>query len=326
MFWNRKDELKPFLPDFEVIDVVQTLSQTVDWGLKMLKVPPIWDSTKGEGIKVAILDTGRPLDHPDLEGNIKGAANFTTDSDVYDRQSGHSTHVGGIIGALDNQTGVVGVAPEVDLYFGKVLSNSGHGKFEWITKGIEWCIDLQADIISMSLGSTANPPNSALKKAIDKATSKNIVCVAAAGNEGVSKSNYPAKYENVISVAAVSKNKSITSWSNTGTDVEFSAPGDNIYSTYLDGRYAILSGTSQAAPFVSGIIALLMSYHRKGNHTSPCTNLKEVREHLIKISDDLGQVGRDDTFGYGIPNLEKFGTDILSKDKCCEPKGCLWPF
>jgi len=333
MFWKKpEDELRPFLPNFQVIEMVQTLSQTVDWGLKMLNVEGTWIKTKGDGIKICVLDTGKPLNHPDLEANILGAANFTSDADLYDRESGHSTHCGGIIGAIDNQQGVVGIAPECELYFAKVLANNGLGKFEWIANGIQWAIDLQVDIISMSLGSTAQPPNNRIEKLLEKAVDNGIIPVAAAGNEGAKEVNYPARYDCCLAVSAVDKNKNITSWSNQGTKVEISAPGSDIYSTYLNGGYAILSGTSQATPFISGTLALCKAWHRiVTEDTSSCRNIAEARAHLENISDDLGQVGRDTTYGYGIPNLGKLSDSGSCSDSCnddipTDNKGCLWPF
>jgi subtilisin len=328
MFWNKpKDELRPFLPDFSVVQVAQTLSQTVDWGLKMIKPEGVWDITKGDDIKVCILDTGRPLNHPDLEANIQGSATFVPGEDMYDMSSGHSTHCAGIVGAIDNNIGVVGVAPECQLYFGKVLSNNGLGKFEWIADGIQWAIDLQVDIISMSLGSTAKPPNNRIEKLLDKAVSHGIIPVAAAGNEGDKSVNYPAKYPSCLAVSAIDKSKNITSWSNTGTDIDVAAPGDDIYSTYLGKSYAILSGTSQAAPFISGVLALCRSWCRVENVAS-CNNIEQARHHLEKISSDLGQVGKDSVYGYGLPILEKLGAEKINKktQECKDKSGCLWPF
>lgn len=323
-FWRKpKDELRPFLPEFTVVHVVQTLSQTVNWGLKVLNVEDTWRKTKGNGIKVCILDTGRPLNHPDLEDNIAGAANFTTSGeDMYDRKSGHSTHCGGIVGAIDNDQGVVGVAPECELYFGKVLSNDGLGKFEWIADGIRWAIDLQVDIISMSLGSITPPPDNSIELLLEEAVSRNIIPVAAAGNEGANKVNYPAHYDACLAVSAVDRNKNITSWSNRGSQIDVCAPGDDIYSTYLNGGYAILSGTSQATPFVAGVLALCKAWHKLTEDPTPCNNLQEAREHLSQIADDLGQVGKDSVYGYGIPNLRKLGSSsAASYDN--DKKGCL---
>lgn len=328
MFWNKpQDELRPFIPDFGVVQVAQTLSQTVDWGLKLLNPTKVWQTTKGKGVKVCVLDTGRPLNHPDLEANIAGAANFVADEDVFDRASGHSTHCGGIIGAIDNDTGVVGVAPECELYFGKVLSNNGLGRFEWIADGIQWAIDLQVDIISMSLGSTAKPPTNRIERLLEEAVGRGVIPIAAAGNEGAKKINYPAVYDCCLAVTAIDKNKNITSWSNTGAEVAVTAPGKDIYSTFLNGSYAILSGTSQATPFISGTLALCKAWHCSVEDSTPCNNIVQAKEHLQSISSDLGQIGRDSIYGYGLPDLSKLGSSGVTECNCGETRsGCLWPF
>lgn len=292
-------------------------NQVMDWGIKALHVYDIWKETRGAGIKVAVLDTGI-IDHPDLKINIKGGVNFTSDNrkDYTDRV-GHGTHCAGIIAAADNEIGVVGVAPMAEIYAVKVLGDDGSGSFDMIVKGIEWAIKHNMDIISMSLGCRASSEE--LHKAIKKAHKHNITIVAAAGNEGDENPDndmsYPARYPETIAVGSVNKYFKRSWFSSDGEELDIMAPGQDIYSTYLDNKYAILSGTSMATPFVTGVVALLLSKHKntKDNKT-PVDTPAKIREHLIRTADDAGEIGRDNFYGYGIISPKKFleGVNVMS--------------
>jgi intein/homing endonuclease len=237
-------KLYKFIPDYKAIEVISALSETVDWSQQYTGVSKYREmmKTKGEGIKVVILDTGKP-DHIDLNDNIKGAEDLTGNNDVADRQ-GHSSHCHGIVGGIDNDFGVIGIAPCCDLYAGKVLDNNGlcPGDYSWIIKGLEWAIDIKADVVNMSLGAAINPPDK-LHQLIKTATDKGMILVAASGNEKQQQVDYPGRYEEVIAVAAMTQNGQIANYSNTGQDLDFIAPGSDIYSTYLNNGYAKLSGT-----------------------------------------------------------------------------------
>lgn len=279
--------------------------QIIDWGLKTLNVPSAWTLSKGEGVKVAVLDTGVDHRHPDLVNNIECMANFTSDTRCAMDFSGHGTHTAGIVAAEDNGIGVVGVAPKARLYIAKVLGDDKGGTFESVTNGVYWSIDNGVDIISMSLGAPIY--DEGLHNAIKEAYEKNITVVAAAGNNGFmdGEVDYPAKYDEVISVGSINQDYSLSGYSSAGK-IEVVAPGNNIYSTYPGNSYAILSGTSMACPFISGVLALMIGKHKKTpfNHT-PIDTPEQIREHLIRTADDYGMIGRDDYFGYGLvsPNL-----------------------
>lgn len=215
--------------------------EIIDYGVKMLGAPLEWNSydlITGKGIKVLVLDTGAP-NHSDLE--ITDAKNFTTDKSVEDK-NGHSSHVCGLLGARQNGFGVVGGAPDVTIYCGKVLSDKGLGQWEWLAHGIEWGIELGVDIISMSLGASEKPPK-IVHDAIKKAYNAGITLVAAAGNTGKEEQHWPASYKECISVGAVDMNKQKASFSTMSKDVEFTTAGAQVLSTYLDNSYARLSGT-----------------------------------------------------------------------------------
>lgn len=248
---------------FQVIEQVEKVNEIPN-GVEMIQAPKIWGQTKGKGITVAILDTGCDLTHPDLREQIVGGRNFTKDDngnpDVYRDYNGHGTHIAGTIAAIQNNTGVVGVAPEANLLIIKVLDKNGSGQYEWIINGLNYAIEQKADIISMSLGGSEDVPE--LHEAIQKAVINNILVICAAGNEGDGNDStdefaYPGSYNEVISVGAIDLERSPSKFSNSNNEVDLVAPGEKILSTYLNGKYATLSGTSMATPHVSGAMALI---------------------------------------------------------------------
>ena len=285
--------------------------ESLTWYVSRIEADKVWgpgnDSNvtpgrnAGAGIKVAILDTGIDEDHPDLEENIAGALSFVygeSPDDVY----GHGTHVAGIVAAVDNGIGLIGVAPHVEIYGLNVLSSSGEGQLSDILQGLDWCIDSDIDIISMSFGN--EEPLPPLDKMLDAAYDSGIVLVAAAGNNGVTV-EYPAAYDSVIAVAATNATDVRSCYSSRGPEVDLCAPGDYIFSTYKGGVYAMSAGTSMAAPMVTGTAALIMNTEiypdydlNNNNEWDPM----EVRQRLIDTCVDLGDVGRDDLYGFGQVN------------------------
>ena len=248
---------------FEVI-IQMTEANEVPPGVELIQAPAIWKETKGKGITVAILDTGCDSTHPDLQEQIIGGRNFTDDDgsnpDIFLDYNGHGTHVAGTIAAQKNDKGVVGVAPEASLLIIKVLNKKGLGQYEWIINGINYAIEQKADIISMSLGGPTDLPE--LHEAIKKAVTNNIFVVCAAGNEGDGEDStddfsFPGRYNKVISVGAINLERSPSDFTNSHNEIDLVAPGEEILSTYLNGIFATLSGTSMAAPHVSGALALI---------------------------------------------------------------------
>lgn len=294
--------MKVKVQDFKVQEVVpERPFQVIDWGVNMVNAPKMWAKTKGEGVKVAILDTGIDVTHPDLSSNIQHGLNFTggDPNDFMDGQ-GHGTHVAGIIAGVDNKQGIVGVAPQAELYIAKVLGDDGEGAIQAICEGIVYAVENKVDIISMSLGCTTNPGDM-LYRAIKYAYDNDIVIVVASGNEA-GHVDWPAAYDECIAVGAIDDRKNIAGFSNYGTQVDVVAPGVEILSTYPRGQYARLSGTSMAAPVVAGIIALLIAYLRKqGIPYSPASIMDMLHQHSV----DGGAIGRDDFFGDGIVDAEK---------------------
>jgi len=265
-------------------------AQETPWGVSKIGAPQVWTEYKGTGIKVAILDTGIDTKHPDLK--VVGGATFVTGTKSYNDDNGHGTHVAGIVAALDNDIGVVGVAPEAALYAVKVLNRQGSGWVSDIIAGIEWSITNKMQVISMSFGSTSD--SQSLHDECDKAYSVGIVLVAAAGNNGPGENTitYPAKYTSVIAVGATDESDVVADWSSRGPELELTAPGVNIYSTYKGSTYKTLSGTSMACPHVTGTVALILC-------KNPSLKPDEVRGILRETAVDLGTLGWDSAYGYG---------------------------
>jgi len=278
-------------------------SETVPWGINVIKSPLAWDITKGKGIKVAVCDTGIDYTHPDLSANYKGGISFVpTESDPKDHNR-HGTHCAGTIAASINGSGVIGVAPSANLYAVKTLSSNGSGNWSWLIAGIKWCIDNGMHVVNMSLGGESAP--TALRSMCDLAWTKGLVLVAAAGNTGPAANTveYPAQYDSVIAVSAISSANTIASFSSRGPKVELCAPGVDILSTIPGGGYGTLSGTSMACPHVTGAVALALSSHRW-----PSTGLAKniaIRRLLAITSDNMGIPGRDTLYGFGRVDAEE---------------------
>jgi subtilisin family serine protease len=205
----------------------QSSSQTIPYGITMVNAPAVWPRTKGAGVRVAVMDTGISMYHPD-RGNVVSSVSFVPNETAEDFE-GHGTHTSGTIAAADNDIGVVGVAPEANLLIAKVMDNSGNGQVSWLISGIEWAVNNNAKVISMSLGSDSN--SAALKTACNNAFAAGTLLVASAGNDNTSTPSYPAAFSSVISVMAVDQNKNKASFSNYGSTIAIAAPGVNVYST-----------------------------------------------------------------------------------------------
>ncbi|MDW7650981.1 MAG: S8 family peptidase [Bacillota bacterium] len=255
------------------------------WGVKHIGAGAVHEAVyMGSGVKVAILDSGIAI-HEDL--TIAGGVNFTRgNSNNYDDKNGHGTHVAGTVAALRNGYGVVGTAPEVELYAVKVLGNGGMGNWSDIIAGIEWAMDNGIQVTNNSYGSKTDP-GELVQAAFDKAYyERGIIHVAAAGNSGNSDGTgenvgYPAAYESVIAVAATDINNERAGFSSTGPQVELAAPGVGINSTYLNNEYRELNGTSMASPHVAGVAALVWAYDTSLTNT-------ELRALLQTTAKDLG--------------------------------------
>ncbi len=278
--------------------MVATEGDKISWAKKLLHIVPIWFKFRGKGVRVAVLDTGVDTDHPDLAAAIVGTADFTGDG--VEDQNGHGTHCAGIIAARLNDFGFVGVAPEADLLIGKVLNNEGSGQIDWIVNGINWAVEQKADIISMSLGGFGSAAE--IFVAIHQALAKGSHVICAAGNSGSLYQNsigYPGRYGSVITVASHDWNGNVSGFSSRGGEIDFLAPGSEIFSTYLDGGFNFLSGTSMATPFVAGLAALVIDKHKQTpDNETPINNNEDLKEHLLRMATHPGY--HDNARGYGV--------------------------
>ncbi len=292
------DRKKIGIPPVQIEKVVNTLSETHDWGLKQLNVPRVWKLSRGENVTIGVIDTGMPQ-HLDIGDNAIEGECFIKGEDIYDK-NGHQTHCVGIINAKQNDTGMVGVAPAAKCLCVKGLSNSGSGTYGGLIAALEYCLEQQVDIVSMSLGGPTGSPQ--MKQVIDRLVQANIPVICAAGNSGDAGVNYPAAFDNTISVAAFDKFGRVAGFSSKGPEVDFAKPGVAVYSTYLNNTYARLSGTSMACPFMAGVVALMLSRWKK---IKKSYTVQDVITQLKRKADDRGVVGKDDHWGYGVVDVEK---------------------
>jgi len=241
-----------------------------------------------------------------FEGNFY---DFTTQKTNTYIANGHfvsNTHVTGIICALDNKIGTVGVAPKSKVLPVKVLNEKGDGNLENVARGIRWAVTQGADMMCLSLG--APRPIQQVRKAIQFAAKRGIPCFVAAGNAGrTDEVFYPAAYPETISIGSIDEDLDRSDFSNTGKQLDFMAPGGRIFSTVPDNWYAFLSGTSMAAPFACGVAALLLAYSRKTDQLTLKTvddYRKVLRTHTTPIR-NRKLAGRKFFEGYGIIDPRK---------------------
>ncbi len=278
------------------------------WGLEAVNVNGLWQEITEEEMKkvtIAILDSGVDLDHEDLKDSIVGGYDFINNDDMADDDRGHGTHVAGIAAAIrNNSKGIAGVAGGSKIMPVKVLDENGEGSTETVVKGINYAVENGADIINLSLGTYYR--SMAVEDAINNALVKDIVVVAAVGNEYSRLVSYPAAFDGVIGVGAIDYYVDAikrASYSNRGLEVDVAAPGNDILSTIpmnqdssigING-YDLKHGTSMASPFVAGLAALIRA-------NEPSLSYSEIEDKIKNNAVDLGDLGKDDSYGYGLIN------------------------
>ena len=251
-------------------------------------------------VKVAVIDTGIDKNHPDLKGKIQSSVN-TVNPISPGVPDSHGTHVAGIIAAKkDNGIGGFGVHTNADILSIDVFDRGWGASDYSIAEGILQAINSGAKVINMSLGGPM--PSPVIEDAVKQAIARNIIIVAAAGNDASDWTNYPAGYDGVISVGSVNKYKKLSSYSSFGPSVDLVAPGEDVYSTIYEpeklSSFRKMSGTSMASPVVAGVASLLLSKYPK---LTPA-DVEYILEHS---ADDLGEKGFDVKFGHGLVNPVK---------------------
>ncbi|MFI6643230.1 type VII secretion-associated serine protease mycosin [Streptomyces sp. NPDC050504] len=300
------------------------------WGLDAMRTREAWDTTKGQGITVAVLDTGVDDSHPDLAGNVLPGKDFIGFGAVRgDRPwARHGTNMAGIIAArghgYDRGDGVVGIAPEAKILPLRVILESGDpardrarkSRGTALAQGIRWAVDNGADVINLSLGddSESAHPEAAEDAAVQYALSKGAVVVASAGNSGEKGDHvsYPAAYPGVIAVTAVDKQGNHASFSTRRWYATVAAPGNEIVIADPDRKYYQGWGTSAACAFVSGAVALLRSAH-------PGLRPAQIRQLLTDTARDAPDGGRDDTRGHGTVDVAA-ALEAAEKLRPAEPR------
>lgn len=272
----------------------RSLQTYMPWNITHINSPLVWEQTDGRQVRVAVLDTGIDAAHRDLMVDLtKSYTAIGIEGSALNDIYGHGTHVAGIIAALDNDTGVWGVAPAARLYSVKVLDDYGIGTVSALIDGIQWAVENNIQILNISLGTKKE--SQALREAVEDAYDAGLLLVAAAGNGGNKPGQsdnveYPAAYAPVIAVGAVDYYDIRASFSATGSALEIMAPGVDIVSTWTGGNaYRSISGTSAAAPHVSGVAALVWAYNSSWNN-------RQVREQILATATPVGD---GNPFRYG---------------------------
>ena len=279
------------------------------YGLDILESDAAHQAATGKGAVIAIVDTGVQASHPDLQGGrLLGGYDFVDgDTTPNDDVDGHGTHVLGIAGATaGNGIGVSSVAPGATLLPVRVLGNDGGGSVADVVKGIDYAVAQGADVINLSLGGEVPliGADAAFDAAIDRALDAGRVVVAASGNDGVPACSQPSGRGRLLCVGSVDRNRSRSLFSNFSGNSEalgIMAPGGsligpNILSTFKDGGYEEIAGTSQAAPHVSGVAALLVEKGLRG---------QAAVRRILATASDAGLPGPDPEYGYGIVNARQ---------------------
>ncbi|MHC5704305.1 type VII secretion-associated serine protease mycosin [Streptomyces tirandamycinicus] len=283
------------------------------WALQRVLLDELWKQSTGKGVRVAVIDTGVDVKHPQLAPAVDaGSGRNLLDRDLKDANGdklergsengttdtvGHGTKVAGIIAARPAKgTGFVGLAPEATIIPIQQNDAEGHGTAETLARAVDHAVAEGAGVINISQD-TANAvePTPVLKQAIDRALEREVVVVASAGNDGMGgnvKKTYPASYEGVLAVASSDRNNERAAFSQSGDFVGIAAPGVDIVSTVPGGGHCADNGTSFSAPYVAGVAALLKSKHEDWTQEQIVAQIQQTAERSV--------AGHDRLVGWGV--------------------------
>lgn len=277
------------------------------WNLDMVESDQAHAVTTGAGAVVAVVDSGVMAGHPDLQGRLGAGYDFVQNDPIPQDGNGHGTHVSGIVGAnTDNAIGVASVAPGATILPVRVLDDSGGGDSATVARGIDWAVEHGAQVINLSLGPDvpilSNDPD--FNATIERALDRGVIVVAAAGNSGLPACDQPSGQGRLLCVGSVDRRRNRSYFSNFGSGLGLVAPGgsglpgpdEGILSTWNDGGYRELDGTSQATPHVAGVAALLVSRGVRG---------QAAVRRIVDTATDVGPPGPDPQFGAGIVNARR---------------------
>jgi len=300
MFFNRrKCGLLPYIRE-DIHGLSPNDGQFYGWEINKFNIPDLWRKTKGEGIKVAVIDTGCDFNHHDLKENMLQGKNFVETGKPPMDRNGHGSHVAGTIAATDNNLGMVGVAPKAKIIPIKALDDRGGGNLLNVCRGIEWASDNGADIITMSLGAPIG--DTRMERAIQHANNNNILVFCAAGNSGErSPIMYPAKYSDTIAIGAIDINMNRTKFTCAGEELEFLSPGQDILSCVPGNGYAKMSGTSMSNPFAAGYAALVLSHYKRKFSKKECVEL--FKQSVKDLSNPQYRTKAYQGYGILVPKL-----------------------
>lgn len=274
-----------------------------NWGIREMEIDTIWEATKGEGIRIAVLDGGIGIDHPQFEdyvdiSNTSQFKNLTVSASINDSY-GHGTNCAGIAGARNTNGLKIGVAPQSVLLIGKIALSFEIGNLTWLLNGLTWAEQNGADIISLSLGKREKDllvPT--IRDRISQLIANRVFVICAAGSRR--KMYYPADFEDTIAVGAIDKDGSVDPHdAPRGANLNVVAPGIMVYSSHANREYAPCSGTSIAAPFLAGVTALLLSKQKRQGTPPKLTHQDDLKALLKDTSRRVG-IGNDDRYGWGI--------------------------
>lgn len=291
------------------VDFVEADStwQTMDlgnvWGVNFIGGGyTLGDSLFGAGVKVAVIDTGIDYNHPELAPVYQGGYDYVNnDADPRDDHY-HGTHVSGTIAAALDGSGVVGMAPGVELYGVKGLDSSGSGQTSDLIACVDWTTTNGMDVVNNSWGGGGS---ATLEAAFDASRAAGVIHVCAAGNwYGIFGVLPPARYASTYAISAIDSTGALAAFSDRGPEVDFAAPGVDVYSTDLGGGFRTASGTSMASPHAAGAVALVLAHGGLVDGDGDGHLWNEVRQRMAQTSMDFGAPGKDNLYGFGIVNAQ----------------------